>query len=92
MSIIVWLILGGIIGWLAAKIMGRNEGIIASVIIGIIGSFIGGIVSRAFTGSDRSFLAFSWSGLLWSLIGAVILVAIMNAFQGRRHHHTPTTY
>jgi uncharacterized membrane protein YeaQ/YmgE (transglycosylase-associated protein family) len=88
MSIIVWLILGGIIGWLAAKVMGREEGILASIVIGIIGSFIGGIVSNALTGSDRSALAFSWGALLWAFIGSVILVAILNAIQGRRRTHT----
>lgn len=90
MGIIVWIVLGGIIGWLAAKLLGRQEGIIASVIIGIIGSFIGGVISRLFTGSDRSFLAFSWTGLFWSFIGAIVLVALINAFSGRRHHHTPS--
>ena len=86
MSIIVTIILGGLIGYLAAKIMGRHEGVIASVIIGIVGSFIGGLVSQLFTGSDRSFLAFSWMGLLWSLIGSIILVAIMNAISRPRHN------
>lgn len=93
MSIIVWLVLGGIVGWLAARLMGREEGVFASIIIGIIGSFIGGFISRLFTGSDQSFLAFSWVGLFWSLIGAIILVAILNALSGRRHHRqNPTTY
>ena len=85
MSIIAFLIVGGIVGWLAGKILGRNEGILASVVIGIIGSFIGGFVSRLFTGSDLSFLAFDWTGFFWSLIGALILVAIMNMMSRPRH-------
>ena len=68
--------------------MGRDEGVLASIVIGVIGAFIGSILSSLLTGSDRAFLAFSVSGLLWSLIGAIILVAIMNAFSGRRHHTT----
>lgn len=90
MSIIVWIILGGIVGWLAARVVGRHEGVLASVIIGIIGSIIGGWISRLFMGSDQSFLAFSWTGLFWSFIGAIVLTAILNAFSGSRHHHTPT--
>jgi uncharacterized membrane protein YeaQ/YmgE (transglycosylase-associated protein family) len=86
MSIIVAIILGGIVGWIASKLMGRNEGVLASVVIGIIGSFIGSLLSNLFTGSDRSFLSFSWMGLFWSLIGAIILVAIMNAVSRPRHH------
>ena len=88
MSIIIAIILGGIVGWIAGRIMGRDEGVFASIAIGVIGAFIGSILSSLLTGSDRAFLAFSFSGLLWSLIGAIILVAIMNAFSGRRHTHT----
>lgn len=86
MSIIVAIILGGLVGYLASRLMGRQEGILMSVIIGIIGSFIGGFVSKLITGSDKSFLAFSWMGLFWSLIGSVILVAILNAISHPRRH------
>lgn len=79
MSIIVAIILGGLVGYIASRLMGRQEGILMSVIIGIVGSFIGGFVSNLITGSDKSFLAFSWMGLFWSLVGSVILVAILNA-------------
>ncbi|MDB5164871.1 MAG: GlsB/YeaQ/YmgE family stress response rane protein [Candidatus Saccharibacteria bacterium] len=89
MSIIVTIILGGLVGWIAARMLGRNEGVFGSVLIGIVGSFIGSFISELFTGSDHSYLAFSWSGLIWSLIGSVVLVAIMNAFS-HRHHGNPT--
>jgi uncharacterized membrane protein YeaQ/YmgE (transglycosylase-associated protein family) len=65
--------------------LGRDEGVIMSIVIGIVGSFVGSLVSQLFTGADRSFLALSWVGLFWSFIGAVILVAILNAV--RRPHH-----
>jgi uncharacterized membrane protein YeaQ/YmgE (transglycosylase-associated protein family) len=86
MNLIVYIILGGIIGYLASKMLGRNEGILMSIIIGIIGSFLGGYVSQLFTGGDKSFLAFSWMGLFWSFVGSVILVAIINAVRGGQHH------
>lgn len=86
MTIIVAIVLGGLVGWLASRLLGRSEGMIASIIIGIVGSFIGSLISAGLTGSDKSYLAFSWGGLLWSLIGAVVLVAILNAFS--RPHHT----
>ena len=86
MSIIAMLIIGGVVGWLAARLLGREEGVLASIVIGIVGSFIGSIVSQFITGSDRSYLALSWSGFFWSLIGALILVAIMNAISHPRHH------
>jgi uncharacterized membrane protein YeaQ/YmgE (transglycosylase-associated protein family) len=86
MSLIVAIILGALVGWAASRMLGREEGILMSVVIGIIGSFIGSLLSSMMTGSDQSFLAFSWSGLVWSLVGALILVAIMNAFSHRTHH------
>jgi uncharacterized membrane protein YeaQ/YmgE (transglycosylase-associated protein family) len=86
MSLLIAIILGGLIGWVAAAIMGRDEGVIVSIIIGIVGSVIGSFISMLFTGGDQAALALTWSGLLWSLVGAVILVAIMNAVQGRRHN------
>ena len=86
MSIIIAIILGGIVGWIASKLMGREEGAMMSIIIGVVGSFIGSFISSFFTGSDKSFLAFSMTGLIWSLIGAVVLVGILNAFSSPRHH------
>jgi uncharacterized membrane protein YeaQ/YmgE (transglycosylase-associated protein family) len=87
MTILTIIIVGGLVGWIAARLMGRDEGIFASIIIGIVGSFIGSLISQLFTGSDQAYLAFSWVGVFWSLIGAVILVAIMNALSSRRSHH-----
>jgi uncharacterized membrane protein YeaQ/YmgE (transglycosylase-associated protein family) len=84
MGLIVFLIVGAIVGWLASALLGRREGVLGSIVIGIIGAFIGGLVSRLFTGSDQAFLAFDWSGFFWSLIGAIILVAILNAFSHPR--------
>ena len=86
MSILVAIILGGLVGYIASRLMGRNEGIGMSIIIGIVGSFIGSFVSNLFTGSDKSFLAFSAMGLFWSLVGSVILVAILNAVTRSRRH------
>lgn len=85
MGIIVFLILGGLVGWIASSILGRDDGVVMNIIIGIVGSFIGSLISELFTGADLSFLALSWVGLFWSFIGAVVLVAIVNAVS-RPHH------
>lgn len=84
MSIIVWLVVGGIIGWLASKIMRTDaqQGIFLNIVVGIIGAFIGGWlggmlgVSGGINQGD-----FSISGLLMSLVGAVVLLAIVNMFR-----------
>jgi uncharacterized membrane protein YeaQ/YmgE (transglycosylase-associated protein family) len=86
MGLLVFLILGALVGWIAAKVAGRDTGLLMSLAIGIVGSFIGSFISRAFMGYDDSYLAFDWGALLWSLIGAIILTAIMNAISGHRRH------
>lgn len=87
MSIIVWLIVGGIIGWLASKIMRTDaqQGIFLNVIVGIIGAFIGGWIGGMLgVGGDINQGDFSLSGLLMSLVGAIVLLAIVNLFRRGR--------
>jgi uncharacterized membrane protein YeaQ/YmgE (transglycosylase-associated protein family) len=87
MNFIIWLIVGGIIGWLASMIMRTDgqQGIILNVIVGIVGSFLGGwlIAPLLGTGTVNSG-DFSIMGLVSSLIGAIILLAIVNLFRRGR--------
>jgi uncharacterized membrane protein YeaQ/YmgE (transglycosylase-associated protein family) len=87
MTILSVLIVGGLVGYIASRLLGRHEGIIASIVIGIVGSFIGSFISTLVVGNNQSYLVFSWSGFVWSLIGAVVLVAILNAVTSRSHQH-----
>ena len=83
MGIIIWLIVGGIVGWLASLIMKRDaqQGIILNIVVGIVGSFLGGFLIAPMLGSGTANSGdFSIMGLLASLIGAVILLAIVNLF------------
>ena len=83
MNFIIWLIVGGIIGWVASLIMKRDaqQGIILNVIVGIVGSFLGGFLMAPLLGSGTANSGdFSVMGLVASLIGAVILLAIVNLF------------
>ncbi len=79
MGIIIAIIVGGIIGWLASIVMRTDaqQGILLNVIVGVVGSFIGTWIGGMF-GSGASLSVFSPIGLLWSLIGAVVLLAIVN--------------
>jgi uncharacterized membrane protein YeaQ/YmgE (transglycosylase-associated protein family) len=85
MSLIVTLLVGGIVGWIAAQIAGRDEGLIGSVVIGLVGAVIGSVLAQLFGSGQTSYLTFSWVGFVWSLIGSVLLVAILNAVQFRSH-------
>ena len=81
MGIIVWLIVGGIVGWLASLIMKRDaqQGIILNVVVGIVGSFLGGFLIAPMLGSGTANTGdFSIPGLLASLGGAVVLLLIVN--------------
>lgn len=84
MGIIIWLIVGGIVGWLASLIMRRDaqQGVLLNIIVGIIGAFIGGWLGGmlGIGGGDINDGDFSMSGLLLSLVGAVVLLAIVNLF------------
>jgi uncharacterized membrane protein YeaQ/YmgE (transglycosylase-associated protein family) len=75
MGIIVWLIIGGIVGWLASLIMRTDtqQGIILNIVVGIIGAVIASLLGKV--NIDEGF---SIEGFLYSVIGAVILLAIWN--------------
>lgn len=88
MGIIIWLIVGGIIGWIASLIMKTDaqQGIFLNIIVGIIGAFLGGWLGSmlGIGGGDINTGDFSLSGLLMSLVGAVVLLAIVNMFRRGR--------
>ena len=73
MGIIIWLVIGGIVGWLAGMIMRDNQGILLNIVVGIIGSVIGGWLFGAGIND-----AITINTFIYSLIGAIILLAIVN--------------
>lgn len=84
MNFIIWLIVGGLIGWVASMIMKTNgqQGIILNVVVGIVGAFLGGwLLSPLFGVGSINSGDFSLAGLGLSLLGAVILLAIVNLFR-----------
>jgi uncharacterized membrane protein YeaQ/YmgE (transglycosylase-associated protein family) len=87
MTFILWLVVGGILGWLASIVMKTNDqqGIILNVIVGIVGAFLGGLVLAPLFGTGTINQSdFSLGSLLVSLLGAIILLAIFSLFRRRR--------
>lgn len=87
MGIIIWLVVGGIVGWLASIIMKRDAqmGIIMNVVVGIVGSLLAGYFISPLVGVGTINSGFSLGTFAVSLLGAVILLAIINLFtRGRR--------
>ena len=79
MNVIIWLVVGGLIGWAASAVMRTHEGILLNVVVGIVGSALGGwLLSPLFGASTINQGDFSVAGLLVSLLGAVALLAIVN--------------
>jgi uncharacterized membrane protein YeaQ/YmgE (transglycosylase-associated protein family) len=82
MDFIIWLIVGGIIGWLASIIMRHPEGVLMNVIVGIVGAVLAGFLLSPILGvSTINQENFSVPSLLVSLLGSVVLLAIVNLFR-----------
>lgn len=76
MNIILWIIFGALVGWVASKIMNTDaeQGALANIVVGIVGAFIGGFLMQAIgeSGVDR----FNLRSFVVALIGAVVLLAL----------------
>ena len=84
MNFIIWLIVGGVIGWLASMLMKTNDqqGMFLNVVVGIVGAMIGGWFISPLVGIGTiNQNNFSLPAMLVSFIGAVILLAIVNLFR-----------
>ncbi len=88
MNIIIWLIAGAVIGYLASRIMGTSgqQGLILDIIVGVVGAVLAGwFLTPLFGISTINQNNFSIPALLVSLVGAIILLAIVRLFnRGRR--------
>jgi uncharacterized membrane protein YeaQ/YmgE (transglycosylase-associated protein family) len=86
-NIIIWLIVGGVLGWLASLVMKTDaqQGIFLNVIVGIVGALVAGFVIAPMLGTGTiNTNDFSISGLVVSFLGAVVLLAIVNFFRRGR--------
>jgi uncharacterized membrane protein YeaQ/YmgE (transglycosylase-associated protein family) len=87
MNFIVWLIVGGLLGWVASMIMGTNDrqGMVLNVVVGIVGAALGGLLLAPMLGTGTINQGdFSMGSLVVSLLGALILLAIVGFFRRRR--------
>ena len=77
MGLIMWLIVGGVVGWLASMVMRTDaqQGIILNIVVGIIGAFLGGLLLGR---GNINNSALTLTSFLVSLVGAIILLAIVN--------------
>lgn len=87
MNFIIWIIVGGILGWLASMVMRTDgqQGLILNIVVGIVGAFLAGLLLTPMLGIPTiNQNSFSLPSLLVSFVGALILLAIVNLFSRRR--------
>ena len=81
MNLLIWLVVGGLLGWVASLVMRTDgqQGIFLNVVVGIIGALIAGfLIAPLFGTGTINSNDFSVAGLLVSFLGAVVLLAIVN--------------
>jgi uncharacterized membrane protein YeaQ/YmgE (transglycosylase-associated protein family) len=91
-GIISWIVFGALAGWVASMIAGDDarQGWLGNIIVGIIGAFIGGLIFSLIGGGTFT-LGWSIGSFIAAVIGAVILLFILRAVQGRLERHSPSS-
>ncbi len=79
MGIILWIVFGAIVGWIASILMDTNEGLVLDIILGIVGSVLGGWLMSFF--GKGGVTGFNLYSFLVAIFGAIILIAIVNALR-----------
>lgn len=82
LGFILWLVFGAIVGWLAGVIMNDQRGLLGNIIIGIVGSYIGAWLSTIV--AKTTFADFSVTGLIFSVLGAIVLIFLKQLVMGKR--------
>lgn len=84
MSLLAWIVIGGIAGWIASKIMGTDaqQGLFLNIVVGIVGGLLGGWILALFGGNP---MGDGWVvSLLTATFGAVVLLFLVGLVTGRR--------
>ncbi len=90
MSIIAWLILGTIAGYLAGFLVRGDEGlgVIGHIVLGIVGALVGGFLASVLFGTNPVNGSFDLGSIVTAVIGAIIVVVVVNAVTGSRRTGT----
>lgn len=79
MGIILWVIFGALVGWVASRLMGTGKGLLLNIVVGIIGAVIGGWLMSFF--GKSAITGFNFYSFLVALLGAVVLLAVAKVFR-----------
>ena len=77
-GLIIWLVVGGVVGWIASMIMRTDaqQGVLLNIVVGIVGAFLAGLILHK--GNINTNAPLDLTSFLWSLLGAIILLAVVN--------------
>ena len=86
MGLLLTLLLGGLAGWLASLVMNRDaeQGVLLNIVVGIVGAFLANLLLAPLLGVNAVLDQVTLWGFLMSVLGAVVLLAIVNLFTRNR--------
>jgi len=79
MNILLWIVFGAMAGWLASHLVGKNQGLLTIIVVGVIGALLGGWLFNQFGATGVT--GFNLSSLLVAVVGAVVLLVIVRLFR-----------
>lgn len=82
MGIIIWIVFGGIVGWVGSLVMGTHsqQGIVLNIVVGVVGAVLGGYIMNVFgAGGITGFNLYSF---MVAIVGAVVLLALVKVVRG----------
>ena len=77
MGILLWIVFGALVGWVASMVMGTSEGLVLDIVLGVVGALLGGWLMSFFGKSGVT--GFNLYSFLVALLGAIVLIAIVRA-------------
>ncbi len=81
-TIIIWIVVGAIAGWLAGLIVNKESGLsVRDILVGIVGAFLGGFLYNQFIGPREAVTGINFQSVLVALVGAVVLLLIIRLFR-----------
>ena len=82
MTLVAWLVVGAIAGFLASEIMGTREGLVLMVVLGIVGAIVGGWVAADLL-KIADVTGINLTSVVVAVVGAIIVILVVNSFSGR---------
>ncbi len=85
-SLIFWLIFGGVVGWIASKVMGTDaqQGLLLNIVVGIVGALIGGFLWGLLSNDPEPYGFFDIGSWITAIVGACLLLYVVKLATGRR--------